>query len=100
MESVNNEVYETDADGRWLIQGKARLLVEPSQAWLDARAAEVAAAEAEVPEPDPQAVLLEALAKEWDTAAKELRASRPTVAADAMERAAGVARAAARGSLV
>lgn len=48
------------------------------------------------PDPDPQAVLLTNLAAEWESAATELRASRPAAAADALERAAQVARGAAQ----
>ena len=88
-----------DEDGTWEVSGKygrGLILIEPSQAWLGARAAEAAAAAAVVPEPDPQAVLLEALAKEWEDAARDLRAGKPGVAADAMDRAAEIARAAAQ----
>jgi len=38
--------YEIDADGKWEIQGKVRVLVEPSVAWLEARKAENDASEA------------------------------------------------------
>lgn len=52
--------------------------------------------EPEPPAPDPQKILLAALAKEWTAAATELRANRPSEAAAALERAAQVARAAAQ----
>lgn len=48
------------------------------------------------PEPNPQSALLETLADEWAEAATELRAGRNAKAADALERAAETARAAAR----
>ena len=35
--------FITDADGKWEISGKARLLVEPSAEWVAARAAEATA---------------------------------------------------------
>lgn len=28
-------IEETDEDGRWLVNGHTRLMVEPSQAWID-----------------------------------------------------------------
>lgn len=56
--------YITDEAGKWLVQGKARLLVEPSQDWLDARQAESEAAEqARVAAEAAEKAGLEALAK-------------------------------------
>lgn len=82
--------FYQDEDGVWLIMGKARVLVEPSQSWIE-KNQQQQDDEVEIVS-NPQAELLDRLANEWEAAATELRSNRPEEAADALSRAAETAR--------
>lgn len=86
---MSNKIYQEDEDGVWEVLGKARILVQPSQSWIEQNQSQH---DEEVIIENPQATLLDKLADEWEAAAQELRSNRPEEAADALSRAAETAR--------
>ena len=99
--TAQNVSYKADTRADWaaivdeLPDGAVEITQEDYETWVAAAAQHNAALPPEPepePTPSPQAVLFAALADEWGIAAAELRGGRSGGAADALDRAAALAR--------